>query len=141
LKFTAFELGGLEFYRQDPRKFEIRATGSLLVGEEGAGHHRPNSGEGGIGGGGGLAHEHQELKARPGVGLGGRGGDRRWVSHGGRGGGGGELVGGRLPREEGGQVLVQQLQQEERKLLGWLGRSEEGRRDELNGNRNLPARR
>jgi hypothetical protein len=44
---------------------------------------------GGIGGGEGLAHEHQELKARPGVGLGRRGVDRRWVSHGGRGGGGG----------------------------------------------------
>jgi hypothetical protein len=28
---------GLEIYRQDPRKFEIRVIGSLLVGEEGAG--------------------------------------------------------------------------------------------------------
>jgi hypothetical protein len=49
--------------------------------------------------------------------------EEEWVTrgefpHGGRGGGGGELVGGRFPGEEGGQVLVQQLQQEERKLLG-----------------------
>jgi hypothetical protein len=28
---------GLDIYRQDPRKFEIRAIGSLLIGEEGAG--------------------------------------------------------------------------------------------------------
>jgi hypothetical protein len=123
--------GALESCRQDPRKFEIRAIGSLPVGEEGAGHRRPNSGEG----------RHQELKARPGVGLGGKGGDRRWVSHGGRGGDRRKLIGGRLPGEEGGQLPVQQLQQKERKLLGWLGRSEEGRRDELDGNRNSPARR
>jgi hypothetical protein len=46
-----------------------------------------------MGGGEGLAHEHQELKARPGVGLGGRGGGRRWGSHGGRGGSEEELIG------------------------------------------------
>jgi hypothetical protein len=96
---------------------------------------------GGVGGGGGLAHEHQELKARPGVGLGGRGGDRRWVSHGGQSGGGDELVGERLPGEEGGKVLVQQLQQEKRKLLGWLDRSEEGRKDGFDRNKSSPARR
>jgi hypothetical protein len=59
-----------------------------------------------MGGVEGLAHEHQELKARPGVGLGGRGGDRRWGSHGGRGGGEEELVGEGLPGKEGGQALV-----------------------------------
>jgi hypothetical protein len=78
---------------------------------------------------------------RPGVGLAGRGGDRRWVSHGGRSGGGEELIGERLPDEEGGQVLVQQLQQEKRKLLGWLDWSEEGRKDGFEGNRSSPARR
>jgi hypothetical protein len=60
----------------------------------------------GIGGGEGLAHEHQELKARPGVGLRGRGGDRRRGSHGGRVGGEEELVSEGLPGEEGGQALV-----------------------------------
>jgi hypothetical protein len=55
--------------------------------------------------------------------------------------GGKELVGERFPGEEDGQVLVQQLQQEERKLLGGLDRSEEGLRDEFDGNRNSPARR
>jgi hypothetical protein len=58
-----------------------------------------------------------------------------------RSGRGEELIGERFPVEEGGQVLVQQLQQEERKLLGGLDRSEEGRRDEFDGNRNSPARR
>jgi hypothetical protein len=60
-----------------------------------------------------------------------------------RSGGGEELVSERFPGEEGGQVLVQQLQQEERKLLGGEGldRSEEGRRDEFDANRNSPARR
>jgi hypothetical protein len=67
--------------------------------------------------------------------LGRRGVDRRWASHGGRGGGGEELVGERFPDEEGGQVLVQQLQQEKRKLLGWLDRSEEGRKDGFDGRR------
>jgi hypothetical protein len=67
------------------------------------------------------------------VGLGGRGGDRRWVSHGGRSGGGKELVGERPPGEEGSQVLAQQLQQEKRKLLGWLDHSEEGRKDGCDG--------
>jgi hypothetical protein len=62
---------------------------------------------GGVGGGEELAHEHQELKARPGVGLGGRGGDRRWNAHGGRGGGEEGLVGEGFSGEEGGQVLVQ----------------------------------
>jgi hypothetical protein len=38
---------------------------------------------GGVGGGEGLAHEHQELQAHPGVGLGRRRVDRRWGSHGG----------------------------------------------------------
>jgi hypothetical protein len=75
------------------------------------------------------------------VGLGRRGVDRRWVSHGGRGGGGEELVGERFPGEEGGQVLVQQLQQEKRKLLGWLDRSEEGRKDGFDANRSSPTRR
>jgi hypothetical protein len=75
------------------------------------------------------------------VGLGRRGVDRRWVSHGGRGGGGEELIGERFPGEEGCQVLVQQLQQEKRKLLGWLDQSEEGRKDGLDGNRSSPARR
>jgi hypothetical protein len=56
-------------------------------------------------------------------------------------GSGEELVGERFPSEEGGEVLVQQLQQEERKLLGGLDRSEEGRRDEFDGNRNSLARR
>jgi hypothetical protein len=88
-----------------------------------------------------VVSEHQELKAHPGVGLGGREGDRRWGSHGCRGGGGEELVGERVPSKEGSQVLVQQLQQEERKLLGDLDRSEEGRRDEFDGNRDSPARR
>jgi hypothetical protein len=59
-----------------------------------------------MGGGEGLAHEHQELKARLGVGLGGRGGDRRWGSHSSRGGGEEELVVEGLPGEEGGQALV-----------------------------------
>jgi hypothetical protein len=54
-----------------------------------------------------LAHEHQELKVRPGVGLGGREGDRRWGSRGGRGGGEEGLVGEGFPGEEGGQALVQ----------------------------------
>jgi hypothetical protein len=58
------------------------------------------------GGGEGLAHEHQELKVRPGVGLGVRGGGRRWGSHGGRGGGEEELIGEGLSGEEGGQALV-----------------------------------
>jgi hypothetical protein len=57
-----------------------------------------------------------------------------------RSGGGEELVGERFPGEEGGQVLVQQLQQEERKLLGWLDRSEGGRKDGFNGNRSSSAR-
>jgi hypothetical protein len=96
---------------------------------------------GGVGGGGGLAHEHQELKARLGVSLGGRGGDRRWGSYGGpkrrrRG-----ACQREVPGEEGGQVLVQQLQQEERKLLGWLDRLEEGRKDGFDRNRSSPARR
>jgi hypothetical protein len=56
-------------------------------------------------------------------------------------GGAEELIGERFPGEEDDQVLVQQLQQEERKLLGWLDRPEEGQRDELNGNRSSPARR
>jgi hypothetical protein len=44
-----------------------------------------------------------------------------------RSGGGEELVGERFPGEEGGQVLVQQLQQEERKLLrGWIDRRRGG---------------
>jgi hypothetical protein len=88
-----------------------------------------------------VVSEHQELKAHPRVGLGEREGDRRWGSHGGRGGGGEELVGERVPGVEGGQVLVQQLQQEERKLLEELDRSEEGRTDEFDGNRDSPARR
>jgi hypothetical protein len=53
----------------------------------------------------------------------------------------GELVGGRFPDEEDDQVLVQQLQQEERKLLEWSDWSEEGRKDGLDGNRSSPARR
>jgi hypothetical protein len=58
-----------------------------------------------------------------------------------RSGDGEELIGERFPGEEGGQVLVQQLQQEGRKLLGWLDRPEEGRRDELDGNRSSSVRR
>jgi hypothetical protein len=59
-----------------------------------------------MGGGEGLAHKHQELKARPGVGLGGRGDGRRWGSHGGRGGSAEELVGEGLPSEEVSQARV-----------------------------------
>jgi hypothetical protein len=44
-----------------------------------------------------------------------------------RSGSGEELVGERFPGKEGGQVLVQQLQQEERKLLGgWTGQRRGG---------------
>jgi hypothetical protein len=38
LKFIDLNLGkGLEICRQNPRKIKIRAIGSLLIGEEGAG--------------------------------------------------------------------------------------------------------
>jgi hypothetical protein len=57
-----------------------------------------------VGGGEGLAYGHQELTVHPWVGLGGRGGDRRWGSHGGRGGGGEELVGEEFLGKEGGQT-------------------------------------
>jgi hypothetical protein len=86
--------------------FKSKQRGPWLVGEEGQGHHHPNSDEGWCRGGEELAHEHQELKARPGVGLEGRGGDRRWNAHDGRGGGEEGLVGEWFPGEEGGQVLV-----------------------------------
>jgi hypothetical protein len=56
------------------------------------------------------------------VGLGGRGGGRRWGSHGGRGGGEEELVGEGLPGE-----------QEVRELLGWLDWTEKGRREGSTG--------
>jgi hypothetical protein len=92
-------------------------------------------------GGEGVVSEHQELKAHL-LGVLGRGvDDRRWSFHGGQGGGGEEIIGKRVPSEEGSQVLVQQLQHEERKLLGKLDRSEEGRRDEFDGNKDSPARR
>jgi hypothetical protein len=58
-----------------------------------------------------------------------------------RSGGGEELVDERFPGEEDGQVLVQQLQQEKRKLLGWLDRSEEGQKDGFDENKSSPARR
>jgi hypothetical protein len=58
---------------------------------------------GGVGGGEELAHEHQVLKARPGVGLGRERDDRRTAD---RSGGGEELDGEGFPSEEGGQVLV-----------------------------------
>jgi hypothetical protein len=121
--------------------FKSFQIGPWLIGKEGQGHRQPNSSVGSGGGGEEVVSEHQELKAHRRVGLGGREGDRRWGSHGGRGGGGEELIGERVPDEEGGQIRVQQLQQEERKLLEELDRSEEGRRDEFNGTRDSPARR
>jgi hypothetical protein len=86
------------------KSFQI---GPWLVGEEGQGRFRPNSGEGEARGGGeGVVSEHQELKAHL-LGVLGRGGDdRRWGSHGSQGGGTEELVGEGLPGEEGGQARV-----------------------------------
>jgi hypothetical protein len=104
LKFTAFELGGglwnlagkpLELFKS----FQISPW---LVGEEGQGRRRPNSNEESDGGWrrtGPLASGAQGASR---VGLGGRGGGRRWGSHGGRDGGEEELVGEGLPGEEGG---------------------------------------
>jgi hypothetical protein len=117
LKFTAFELGGFWNLAGTPLElFKSFQISPWLVGEEEQGCRRPNSSEGRRRGGEGLAHEHQELRARPGVGLGGRGGDRRRGSHGGRDGGEDELIGKGLPR------------QEEGKLSGWSDWTEKGRR-------------
>jgi hypothetical protein len=70
----------------------------------------------------------------------GRGGDdRRGLSHGGRGGGGGVLIGEEVPGEEEGKAWAQQLQEDVGKLLEQLNWVEEGRRQELDGNRSLPA--
>jgi hypothetical protein len=116
---------GLEICRLNPRKIKIRAIGSLLVREEGAGTSPAKFQRGAASGVEkdwpmsirssrrvqGWAWEGEEL-------TGG------WVPTADRSGGGEELIGERFPGEEGGQVLVQHLQQEERKLLGWLDRSE-----------------
>jgi hypothetical protein len=80
--------------------------GPWLVGEEGRSIAGQIPVREVMGGGEGLAHEYQELKARPGVGLGGRGDGWRWGSHGGRCGVEEELVGDGLPDEEGGQAQV-----------------------------------
>jgi hypothetical protein len=97
--------------------FKSFQSGPWLVGEEGQEHRQPNSGEGAAGGGEGVVSEHQELKAHL-LGVLGRGGDdRRWVSHGGRGGGGEELLGERVPVIKWGNAPIQKLQQEERNLL------------------------
>jgi hypothetical protein len=85
------------------KSFQI---GPCLVGEEGRNIAGQILAREATGGGEGLAHEHQELKARPGVGLGGRGDGRRWGSHGGRGGGTEELFGEGLPGEESGQAPI-----------------------------------
>jgi hypothetical protein len=72
---------------------------------------------GAAGDGEGVVSEHQELKTHL-LGVLGRGGDDpRWGSHGGRGGGGEELVGEKVPARKWGNAPVQELQQEERKLL------------------------
>jgi hypothetical protein len=107
LKFTAFELGG--FCNLAGRPLELLKSfqiGPWLVGEEGRSIAGQISVREATGSGEGLAHEHQELKARLGVGLGGRGDGRRWGSHGGQSGGAEELVGEGLPGKEGGQAQV-----------------------------------
>jgi hypothetical protein len=95
----------------------------------------------GRGGGEGVVSEHQELKAHL-LGAWGREGvGRRWGSHGGRGGGGGVLVGEKVPVRKWGNAPVQKLQQEERKLLVRLNRTEKERREGFDGDRSSPARR
>jgi hypothetical protein len=107
LKFTAFELGGSVILQGYPWNFSNPFNQALgLLGKKCRNIAGQIPVREATGGGEGLAHEHQELKARPGVGLGGRGVGRRWDSHGGRGGGVEELIGEGLPGEEGGQALV-----------------------------------
>jgi hypothetical protein len=65
--------------------FKSFQTSPWLVGEEGRDIAGQIPAREATGGGEGLAYEHQELKVRPGVGLGGRGDGWRWGSHGGQG--------------------------------------------------------
>jgi hypothetical protein len=87
----------------------------------------------------GVVSEHQEVKAHLLEVLGRGGDDRKGRSHGGRCGGGRLLVGEGVPSEEECEAWAQQLQEDEGKLLEWSNWAEEGRRQELDGNRSLPA--
>jgi hypothetical protein len=58
------------------------ALGLTLIGKKRQGHRRPNSNEGGVGTGEGVASKHQELKAHLLEVLGRGRDDLRWVSHG-----------------------------------------------------------
>jgi hypothetical protein len=82
---------------------------------------------GGVGGGEELAHEHQELKARPGVGLERRGGDRRWNAHGGRGGGEEGLVGEGFPVRKAAKFWSSSCSRRRESYWGgWIGRRRGG---------------
>jgi hypothetical protein len=101
---------GLEIYRQNPRKIEIRAIGSLLVGEEGAGTLPAKFQRGAVSG----VEEDWLTSIRSSRHVQGWAWEEEEVTGGGvptadRSGGGEELIGERFPGEEGGQVVVQQL--------------------------------
>jgi hypothetical protein len=87
-----------------------------------------------------VVSEHQEVKVHLLEVLGRGWDDRRELSHGGRSGGGGALVGEGVPGEEEGEAWAQQLQEDVGKLLESSNWAEEGRRQELNGGRSLPAK-
>jgi hypothetical protein len=87
-----------------------------------------------------VVSKHQEVKAHLLEVLGRRGGDRRRLSHGGRGGGRGALVGEEVSGEEEGEAWAQQLQENVWKLLEQLNWAEEGQRYKLDGGRSLPAK-
>jgi hypothetical protein len=111
-----------------------------LVGEERQGGRRPNSDEGTARGWRRSGQRALGGQGTPAGGLGKGRADRKGRSHGGRGGGGRVLVGEGFPGEEEGEAWAQQLQEDEGKLLEWSNWAEEGRRQELDGGRSLPAK-